>query len=224
MAGPSDFVCVTPEARAAASADNARAAERTGSDACLAGFVWREAGPGDLVCVTPDRRDQARQDNGLSAARRFDPACDAYARRARDQYAAVSDYRLSGCYEEGRVWHDSYDNHYDWCLAASPSARASELRARDAGLLRCAGARPLDGACYWSAVVTSRECLNVDGTPQRIGGDGTLHATGCASTEEGALVRAKLVFASQQCFTDGDEPLPGCCTLDEEPVHACLCN
>lgn len=224
MASASDFVCVTPDARAAAAAENARASERTGSDACLAGFVWREAAPGDLVCVSPDRRDQAQLDNSLAAARRFDPVCDAYARRSLEQYAAASAYRLSGCYEEGRVWHGSYDNHYDWCRAATPAARAEELRTRDAGLVRCAGTSPRSGACYWTVVLTSRECLNVDGTPQQIAPGGSLTAMGCASTQEGALARAKLIFGSQQCFTEGDEPLPGCCTFDEDTVHGCGCS
>jgi hypothetical protein len=42
-------------------------------DACLYGFVWREAYPGDRTCVEPARREQARRDNA-AAASRVDPA------------------------------------------------------------------------------------------------------------------------------------------------------
>jgi hypothetical protein len=39
-------------------------------DACLQGYVWREAVPGDHVCVTPETRAQAADDNSLAASRR----------------------------------------------------------------------------------------------------------------------------------------------------------
>jgi hypothetical protein len=41
-----------------------------GSDACLAGFVWREAVTDDHVCVTPETRGQAVADNRLADSRR----------------------------------------------------------------------------------------------------------------------------------------------------------
>lgn len=40
-------------------------------DACLGGFVWREAYAGDHVCVTPAIRAQAAEDNQLVATRRL---------------------------------------------------------------------------------------------------------------------------------------------------------
>lgn len=40
------------------------------ADACVEGYVWREAYPGDPVCVTPEEREQAAQDNRLAASRR----------------------------------------------------------------------------------------------------------------------------------------------------------
>ena len=39
-------------------------------DACIDGYVWREAYPGDRVCVAPATREQAADDNRLAATRR----------------------------------------------------------------------------------------------------------------------------------------------------------
>ena len=39
-------------------------------DACIDGYVWREAYPGDRVCVPPATREQAADDNRLAATRR----------------------------------------------------------------------------------------------------------------------------------------------------------
>ena len=71
---PSDRVCVTPESRAQAQADNAAAASRReagafGPNTCKQGFVWREAFAGDLVCVTPDVRTQTANDNAAASSR-----------------------------------------------------------------------------------------------------------------------------------------------------------
>jgi hypothetical protein len=72
-----DHVCVTPDRRSQAAADNAAAASRRepnggayGPDTCRQGFVWRAARPADLVCVTPERRDQAANDNAQASQRR----------------------------------------------------------------------------------------------------------------------------------------------------------
>ena len=59
--GVAAVLAITPSAQAQAS-----------SDACLNGFVWREAFPGDRVCVTPPTRTQAATDN-RAAASRVDP-------------------------------------------------------------------------------------------------------------------------------------------------------
>jgi hypothetical protein len=67
-----DHVCVTPDARAQAAADNAAAAERRapgGGDNCIRGYVWREANALDHVCVTPTTRQQTRSDNAASTSR-----------------------------------------------------------------------------------------------------------------------------------------------------------
>jgi hypothetical protein len=75
-ASPNDLVCVTPEARARTTQENARAATRRdpngayGPESCISGFVWREAFAGDTVCVTPETRTLVREENRLAASRR----------------------------------------------------------------------------------------------------------------------------------------------------------
>jgi len=67
-----DHVCVTPDVRAQAAANNAAAAERRapgGGDNCIQGYVWREANALDHVCVTPTTRQQTRSDNAASTSR-----------------------------------------------------------------------------------------------------------------------------------------------------------
>ena len=68
QAKPGDLVCVTPESRRRAAADNARApllwvAGPYGQKTCAGGYVWREAFPGDLTCVTTDVRTATLQEN-----------------------------------------------------------------------------------------------------------------------------------------------------------------
>lgn len=70
-----DHVCVLPETRAQAAADNHAAASRIdangayGPQSCVKGYVWREAEPDDLVCVTPATRTQTAEDNAKAASR-----------------------------------------------------------------------------------------------------------------------------------------------------------
>lgn len=79
---PGDHVCVTPDTRAQAAADNAAAPSRKvpngpyGPDTCVPGYVWREANPADHVCVTGAVRAQTAADQAKAAAR-VDPACAA---------------------------------------------------------------------------------------------------------------------------------------------------
>jgi hypothetical protein len=74
-ASSTDFVCVTPNARAQAAYDNGQASARSagggayGADTCAQGFVWREAFAGDHVCVTPQTRSQTANDNSLDSSR-----------------------------------------------------------------------------------------------------------------------------------------------------------
>jgi hypothetical protein len=81
MAGPSDYVCVTPESRQRAQQENATATSRRnpkggayGPNTCLPGFVWRSAFAGDVVCVTPEVRRVVQQENELSSSRSTGPA------------------------------------------------------------------------------------------------------------------------------------------------------
>lgn len=71
-----DYVCVTPDSRSRAAADNAQAASRRvpgdgpfGSDQCIQGFVWREAVPSDHVCVEPAVRSETAHENQMTAER-----------------------------------------------------------------------------------------------------------------------------------------------------------
>jgi hypothetical protein len=61
-----------------------------GPEACIYGYVWREAFPGDTVCVTGDVRSQAADDNS-QAVTRIDPA---------------SSYGSDGCIY-GYVWREA---------------------------------------------------------------------------------------------------------------------
>ncbi len=74
---PNDHVCVTPQTREQARADNAIGAERRepnggayGPDTCKQGFVWREATSSDHVCVTPQVRTNTAEDNKHVGERR----------------------------------------------------------------------------------------------------------------------------------------------------------
>ncbi|MEV7559553.1 hypothetical protein [Streptomyces sp. NPDC089795] len=56
-----DGVCVTPEERDAAHAENPN--RQPGSNNCKPGYVWRDSFDGDGVCVTPEERDAAHAQN-----------------------------------------------------------------------------------------------------------------------------------------------------------------
>lgn len=76
QAAPGDTVCVTPESKRRAAADNARAAllwvaGPFGPKTCAQGFVWRQAFASDLTCVTPAVRTATLQEN--SSNPRGDP-------------------------------------------------------------------------------------------------------------------------------------------------------
>jgi hypothetical protein len=79
-ASSTDFVCVTPNARALAAYDNSQASARSagggdyGADTCVQGYVWREAFAGDHVCVTPQTRSQTASDNSQADSRLGSPS------------------------------------------------------------------------------------------------------------------------------------------------------
>ena len=71
-----DYVCVTPDVRSQAAADNAAALSRVqpgggayGQYTCIQGYVWRQVVPNDYTCVTPDVRAAAAYDNSQAANR-----------------------------------------------------------------------------------------------------------------------------------------------------------
>jgi hypothetical protein len=64
-----DEVCVTPQARDQAAADNLAAPKRQAQNGqCIGGYVWRQASPQDHVCVTAQTRAQTAQENAPGAA------------------------------------------------------------------------------------------------------------------------------------------------------------
>jgi hypothetical protein len=71
-----DGVCVTPQERAEAKAQNANAEGNRkvgggpyGPNTCRGGYVWREAFAGDVVCVTPYERQKAKDQNATGPSR-----------------------------------------------------------------------------------------------------------------------------------------------------------
>ncbi len=175
-AGANDFVCVTPEARNQAAADNALAGARRGNSSCRPGFVWREARPNDFVCVTPAERSQVQTENALAPRRRFDAACDAYARNAIGQYQTARS--LAGCQLSGSRWSDNYDDHYNWCLAVSESARQNESSAREGTIASCRASAP-------------RAKPQIDVTTQGTGTHTEFHLTG-KGFKAGAAVKIRV--------------------------------
>ncbi len=98
-----DPVCVTPDVRSTAWADNAAAASRVADPVtrwCKSGYVWRETRPTDLVCVVPATRTQAASDNAAQLQRIANPAATPYGG------ASVSTYlHQLGGYLSGGAYH-----------------------------------------------------------------------------------------------------------------------
>jgi hypothetical protein len=72
---PHDHVCVTPDSKARAQAENAVAPLSWtpgpfGPKTCAMGLVWREAFQGDFTCVPPSIRTIVAQENALGPSRR----------------------------------------------------------------------------------------------------------------------------------------------------------
>ena len=70
-----DGVCVTPQDRAEAKAQNANAENNrkvgggpSGPNSCRDGYVWREAFAGDVVCVTPFEHQKVSDQNAVGAS------------------------------------------------------------------------------------------------------------------------------------------------------------
>jgi hypothetical protein len=76
VAGPNDFVCVTPDSRARAASENRTAAGgvqpgggASGPNTCRSGLVWRSAFDGDFVCVPPAIRAFVQEENRVGHTR-----------------------------------------------------------------------------------------------------------------------------------------------------------
>lgn len=81
-----------------------------GPDACLQGWVWREANPADHVCVTPDVRTQTAQDKA-AAASRVNPNGGAFG----------PDTCL-----QGYVWREAYTNDHVCVVPATRTQAAND--------------------------------------------------------------------------------------------------
>jgi hypothetical protein len=222
-AGPNDFVCVPPESRTLARRQNAEARDRTGSDLCLPGYVWRETVPEDHVCVIPESGKRARADNDLAWTRRLDVQCDGYARLALERYQQIGAYRLSGCFDDhSERWHDSWDDHYDWCIRATPAQRATEIMGREEGLAYCRNRRGPYQVCRpgVTIVVTAVECRNPSGDLEDAGGRSI---GGCGEDADDAGDRAHENFQRLWGRCVSDDPASGCCTVDESAPFPDCC-
>ena len=69
-------------------------------DACIQGYVWREAGPNDHVCVTPDVRAQVITDNS----------------QADQRHITESDVCINGY-----VWREAFTNDH---VCVTPQTRS----------------------------------------------------------------------------------------------------
>jgi hypothetical protein len=64
-------------------------------------------------------------------------ACDAYAKKAIEQFNAARNN--SNCdRRDQRRWHDNYQNHYGWCMAVNAAESSAHAAFRDRELARCA--------------------------------------------------------------------------------------
>lgn len=79
-------------------------------DACVQGFVWRDAFSVDHVCVTPQTREQAAQDNAQAAAR-VDPAGGAFG---------------SDTCQQGFVWREASPNDHVCVTPETHTATAND--------------------------------------------------------------------------------------------------
>lgn len=178
--GPGDHVCVTPQTRAQARADNEQAQARKqpgggayGPDTCKQGYVWREAcGSGDHICVPPQTRTQASQDNAQAAVRRKYPFCDRYAKDAVSQNEVNS---RDQCGLAGARWQSNYGNHFGWCLNVLPRDADAERGARQNDLANCANrgnyncAHCNDGSCQCGYDNGAALCASHKGDDPSIG-------------------------------------------------------
>jgi len=109
-ANPVDHVCVTPDVRAQAAADNAAASGRVVPvGTCINGYVWREASATDHVCVIPAVRSQAAADNA-AASSRVDPS---------------GPYGPHPCVN-GYVWREAFANDVVCVIGAVRSQAAAD--------------------------------------------------------------------------------------------------
>jgi hypothetical protein len=125
LARPTDKICVPPESRNQAQADNAAAASRrvvatNGPNTCKSGFVFRAAFTNDQVCVTQAVHNQAAADNAAAASRK------------------LLQYGPDTCIQ-GYVWRNAYTNDHV-CVTAATRSQAQADNAAAASRIDPGGA------------------------------------------------------------------------------------
>jgi len=96
------------------------------SDACIQGYVWREAFKGDHACVTPAVRAQAAEDN-RAAKTRYQPGGGAYGRDTCVQ---------------GYVWREAHPKDHV-CVKPEVRAQAAEDNRAAKSRIQRAQAQPV---------------------------------------------------------------------------------
>jgi hypothetical protein len=91
------------------------------ADACIPGYVWRQASPSDHVCVTPAVRSQTAEENRTAAQRR-DPNGGPYG----------PDSCLQGY---GYVWRDAFQGDHICATGDSRTQAANDNAAAASRLL-----------------------------------------------------------------------------------------
>jgi hypothetical protein len=218
------------EAAAAARANRERACGNTGpawSEDLNGHFswCWNLESRAVTVSETRARAEALRRCDLNTAARRSD--CQRYAGLAVSQQAENRDRR---CGLESIRWHDSHQNHFNWCMAVPASESAEHERFREAELTRCRGRQnpgrpPASESCAVSVIVKNDRCSGATVTSDGpLRAPGSSQATGCGSTAERAKERAIFAFQAAHEVCLSEESQPGCCTFTSETVQGCLCQ
>jgi hypothetical protein len=118
-------------------------------------------------------------------------ACQDYSGEAVAQHKANLN---RGCGLKGGAWSDSYANHFNWCLKASPADRAAEINARNQQLAGCVTAQAAaedkarkDSCASYAALAVGHQKENLKRKCGFTGGgwnqDWNVHFTWCLSSQ-----------------------------------------
>lgn len=117
-------------------------------------------------------------------------ACQPYAKAAVEHQVANTS---QGCGFAGGAWSENYAAHFDWCLKASPEARATEGNARYQQLLGCFAAQKAakkDACAAYAATAVAQQKENQKRGCKFTGGawseDWSAHFKWCEETGKAA--------------------------------------